>query len=118
VSSTISGEAARLELMPTELHLPTIKSMRATIAAQSDKQGWPAAGLLASLAEHEIADRSRRRIERHLAEARLPIGKTFDSFEFEAVPVVSNPRRRSWRSLPATAGCRRILTKMAAAVAS
>jgi DNA replication protein DnaC len=33
--------------------------------------------------------RSRRRIERHLAEARLPIGKTFDSFDFEAAPVVS-----------------------------
>src|ERR1700730_16974979 len=75
--------------MLTELRLPTIKSMWAAIAAQSDKQGWPAAGLLASLAEHEIADRSRRRIERHLAEARLPIGKTFDSFDFEAVPVVS-----------------------------
>jgi DNA replication protein DnaC len=31
----------------------------------------------------------RRRIERHLAEARLPIDKTFDSFDFEAVPIVS-----------------------------
>src|SRR5580693_8546189 len=29
------------------------------------------------------------RIERHLAEARLPIGKTLSSFEFEAVPMVS-----------------------------
>jgi DNA replication protein DnaC len=89
MSSTISGEAARLELMLTELRLPTIKSMWAAIAAQSDKEGWPAARVLAALAEHEIADRSRRRIERHLAEARLPIGKTFDSFDFEAVPVVS-----------------------------
>jgi IstB-like ATP binding protein len=43
----------------------------------------------ATLAEHEMAERSRRRIERHLAEARLPIGKTFDNFDFEAVPVVS-----------------------------
>jgi len=41
------------------------------------------------LAEHEIAERSRRRIERHLADARLPVGKTFDSFDFNAVPVVS-----------------------------
>jgi len=48
-----------------------------------------AARLLAALAEHEVAERSRRRIERHLAEARLPVGKTFDSFDFEAVPVVS-----------------------------
>jgi hypothetical protein len=32
---------------------------------------------------------SRRRIERHLAEARLPPGKTIDTFDFEAVPVIS-----------------------------
>jgi DNA replication protein DnaC len=89
MSSSISVDAARLELMLTELRLPTIKSMWAAVAAQSDKEGWPAARLLAALAEHEVADRSRRRIERHLAEARLPIGKTFDSFDFEAVPVIS-----------------------------
>jgi hypothetical protein len=28
--------------------------------AISDKEGWPAARLLAALAEHEIAERSRR----------------------------------------------------------
>ena len=36
-----------------------------------------------------MAERTRRRIERHLTEARLPPGKTIDSFDFEAVPVVS-----------------------------
>jgi DNA replication protein DnaC len=41
------------------------------------------------LAEQEIADRGRRRIERHLAEARLPAGKTLASFDFEAVPMIS-----------------------------
>ena len=58
-------------------------------AAQADKEGWPAARFLAVLAEHEMAERSRRRIERHLAEAQLPPGKTLDTFDFEAVPVVS-----------------------------
>ena len=29
------------------------------------------------------------RIERHLAEARLPPGKSLDSFDFDAVPMVS-----------------------------
>ena len=37
----------------------------------------------------EIADRGRRRIERHLAGAKLPTGKTFDTFDFNAVPMVS-----------------------------
>jgi DNA replication protein DnaC len=56
---------------------------------QYDKEGWPAARFLAALAEHAIADRGRRRIECHLAEARLPVGKTLDSFDFDAVPMVS-----------------------------
>jgi DNA replication protein DnaC len=59
------------------------------LAEQSGKEGWPAARFLAALAEHEIADRGRRRIERHLAEARLPVGRTLASFDFEVVPMVS-----------------------------
>src|SRR4029077_6199706 len=82
-------DAARVELILTELRLPTVKSVWADLAAQADKEGWPAARFLAALAEHEMAERARRRIERHLAEARLPPGKTLDTFDFEAVPVVS-----------------------------
>jgi hypothetical protein len=36
-----------------------------------------------------VAERSRRRIERHLAQACLPVGKTLATFDFEAVPMVS-----------------------------
>ena len=43
----------------------------------------------AFLAEHEMADRSRRRISRHLAGSDLPDGKTVEAFEFELVPMVS-----------------------------
>jgi DNA replication protein DnaC len=82
-------DAARLALLLAELRLPAVKQVRADLAAQADKEGWPAARFLAALAEHEMAERSRRRIERHLAEARLPPGKTLDTFDFEAVPVVS-----------------------------
>src|SRR5215210_3294471 len=82
-------DAARIELLLADLRLPAIKLMWAKLAGQSDKEGWPAARFLAALAEHEIADRGRRRIERHLAEARLPVGKTIDSFDFDAVPMIS-----------------------------
>jgi DNA replication protein DnaC len=83
------ADAARVELFLADLRLPAIKQLWATLAEQSDKEGWPAARFLAALAEHEIADRARRRIERHLAEARLPVGKTLDSFDFDAVPMIS-----------------------------
>ena len=82
-------DAARLELLLTDLRLPGIKLMWARLAEQSDKQGWPAARFLAALAEHELVDRDRRRVERHLAEARLPVGKTLATFDFAAVPMVS-----------------------------
>ena len=82
-------DTARLALLLAELRLPAVKLVWADLAAQADKEGWPAARFLAVLAEHEIAERSRRRIERHLAEAKLPPGKTLGTFDFEAVPVVS-----------------------------
>src|SRR6478672_10198219 len=82
-------DAARVELFLADLRLPAIKQVWATLAEQSDKEGWPASRFLVALAEHEIADRGRRRIERHLAGAKLPTGKTFDTFDFNAVPMVS-----------------------------
>ena len=89
MTTTNTVDAARVELLLSELRLPGIKLRWATLATQSDKEGWPAARFLAALAEHEVADRSCRRMERHLAEARLPAGKTLATFDFEAVPMVS-----------------------------
>jgi DNA replication protein DnaC len=89
MKTTDPVDAARLALLLAELRLPAVKQVWSDLAAQADKEGWPAARFLAALAEHEMAERSRRRIERHLAAARLPPGKTLDTFDFEAVPVVS-----------------------------
>lgn len=89
MKTTDPVDTAPLALLLAELRLPAVKLVWADLAAQADKEGWPAARFLAVLAEHEIAERSRRRIERHLTEAKLPPGKTIDTFDFEAVPVVS-----------------------------
>jgi len=80
---------ARLSLLLTELRLPTIKSLYPRFTEQADKEGWPSARLLATLTEHEVAERAQRRIARHLADARLPPGKTLDNFDFNVVPMVS-----------------------------
>jgi DNA replication protein DnaC len=84
-----SIDSARLTLLLNDLRLPAIKQGWSAFAERADKEGWPAARFLASLAEHEIAERDRRRIERHLVEARLLPGKTLDSFAFEVVPMIS-----------------------------
>ena len=82
-------DEARLGLMLNELRLPTIKTLWPRFAETADREGWPAARFLAAIAEHELAERANRRIERHLAEAHLPPGKTLDGFAFEAVPMIS-----------------------------
>jgi len=89
MSTANTVDTARLNLLLNELRLPAIKVLWPQFAEKSDKEGWPAARFLATIAEHEIAERGRRRVERHLLEARLPAGKTFDNFDFEAVPMIS-----------------------------
>ncbi len=87
--SKVAVDTARLPLLLHELRLPAIGRLWQDIAARADKEGWPAARFLSALAELEVAERARRRIERHLAESRLPPGKTLDSFDFAAVPMLS-----------------------------
>ncbi|MEE8122929.1 MAG: IS21-like element helper ATPase IstB [Alphaproteobacteria bacterium] len=89
MTATNSIDPAKLTLLLNELRLPAIKHMWPQFAERADKEGWPAARFLAAMAEHELAERSRRRIERHLAEARLLPGKTLDTFQFAAVPMIS-----------------------------
>ena len=87
MSTTI--DASRLTLLLNELRLPAIKHLWQQFAERSDKEGWPAARFLMALAEHEVAERDRRRIERHLGKAKLPADKILDNFDFTAVPMIS-----------------------------
>jgi DNA replication protein DnaC len=89
MKTTSPADAARIALQLSELRLPTMKLMWSKLAEEADKEGWPAARLLAALTELEIAERARRRYERNLAESQLPKGKTFATFNFERVPMIS-----------------------------
>lgn len=85
----IAVDTAKLPTLLTALRLPTVARLWPDFCARADKEGWPAARLLAALAELELAEREQRRIQRHLAEARLPAGKTLDGFDFTLVPSLS-----------------------------
>ncbi len=89
MKATDKIDAARIDLLLSELRLPGIKLIWAALATTADKEGWAAARFLAALAEQEMVERNRRRFERHLEEARLPPGKTLDTFDFTAVPMIS-----------------------------
>ena len=81
-------DATRITLALNELRLPAIKALWPRFAEQADKEGWRAARLLSALVEHELAERDRRRVERHIVQARLLPGKTLDTFDFTAVPAL------------------------------
>ena len=87
--SGVKITAGRLDLMLTELRLPTIKRLATDLCAQSDREGWPGHRLLEALVEHEITERETRRIDRHRIDSCLPPDKRLSSFEFAAVPSVS-----------------------------
>jgi hypothetical protein len=78
MSDSITVDAARLPLLLGELRLPTVAKLWQTFTERADREGWPSARLLATLAEFELAERAQRRVQRHLLEARLPSGKTLD----------------------------------------
>lgn len=84
-----SYEPGRIALMVNELRLPTIARLWPEFAERSDKEGWPATRFLAALVEHELAERAKRRIERHRAESQLDPTKTLATFDFSAVPMLS-----------------------------
>jgi DNA replication protein DnaC len=81
---TASTDIAVLPTLLTALRLPSIARNWKRLTDTADREGWPAAKLLATLFEIEVADRTTRRIQRHLAESDLPTGKTFAVFDFTA----------------------------------
>lgn len=87
--TAVTYAPARTALMLTELRLPTIGRLWQEFAERADKEGWPATRLLGALLEHELAERAKRRIERHRSESQLDPTKTLTSFEFAEVPMLS-----------------------------
>lgn len=83
--------AAVLPALVTSLRLPSVARHWKAITDTADREGWPASRVLATLFELELAERVQRRLHRHHAEADLPPGKTFATFEFNVVPGIRKP---------------------------
>jgi DNA replication protein DnaC len=92
MSDTPTVDTARLPVLLSQLRLPTVALLWPALTETADRESWPAAKTLAALMEHEVAERARRRTARHLLEARLPVGKTLDRFDFAAVSSISKAR--------------------------
>jgi len=71
----------RMTACLTQLHLPAFAEHYASQAALAANEGWPYDRYLLGLCELQLAERDERRVQRLMAEARLPREKTLDTFD-------------------------------------
>lgn len=72
-----------LSLHLRELRLPTILKEFSVIARQCEKDKPPYEQYLASLLQVEITERRRKKSQRLLREAKLPVDKDLEDFDFD-----------------------------------
>lgn len=71
------------------LRLPTFLREYDKVARQSAQEGVDYARFLLRLTELELLDRERRATERRIQQARFPVVKSLDSFDFLAIPSLN-----------------------------
>jgi DNA replication protein DnaC len=106
-----------LPAMFTALRLPSFLRHWQKLAERADAEGWPAARLLAALADIELAERDARRVQRHLNQSGLPGGKTLATFDFKAIPSMPRARIKALAAgdWPLTVGSKPALTSLPSA---
>jgi DNA replication protein DnaC len=75
-----------------ELRLPTILREYDKVARQCAVEQVDYARYLLRITELELLDRERRATERRIRQARFPVVKTMDGFDFLAMPSVNSKR--------------------------
>ena len=85
------AEAPRilLEHHLKRLKLPTFLREYEKLARQCAAEGLDHVQFLARLVELELIDRERRLIERRIKQARFPVVKQLESFDFKAIPALN-----------------------------
>ena len=81
--------AVLLEHHLKQLRLPAMRQQYGSQAQVCAKQKADYPSYLLRLTELELADRQKRAMERRIKQARFPILKTLDSFEFSAQPSLN-----------------------------
>ncbi len=85
------AEAPRilLEHHLKRLKLPTFLREYEKLARQCTAEGLDHVRFLARLVELEMIDRERRLVERRIRQARFPVVKQLESFDFKAIPALN-----------------------------
>jgi DNA replication protein DnaC len=78
-----------LEHYLKQLRLPTILREYASVAAACAKDRCDLPTYLLRLVERELIDREKRAAQRRIKDARFPLIKTLDTFDFKAQPSIN-----------------------------
>ena len=76
-----------LPILLRSLRLPTFTAIYQDTATRAAREGWSFERYLHDLAEQEMQDRQRRKIERVMKQSGLPVYKTLDTLKMEHLPV-------------------------------
>jgi len=79
---------ALIEAHAVELKLPTVKRRFRAMAEEAAREQQSAVAYLGALLEAEVAERSERRERRRLVEARFPVMKSLEEFNFSENPNI------------------------------
>ena len=71
------------------LKLPTFQREYQKLARLCATEGVDHVGYLFRLAEREMIERDRRKVERRIKAAKFPVVKSLDSFDFSAIPKLN-----------------------------
>jgi DNA replication protein DnaC len=74
-----------------QLKLPTFLREYEKVAAEAAREGLDHVRFLLRLVELELIDRERRMVERRIRAAQFPAVKSFDTFDFTAIPSLNKP---------------------------
>lgn len=80
--------AATLPLLLKQLGLPMMYRHYESKAEEAVTEHWSHMEYLSVLSDLEVTSRRQKRIQRHIKESRLPVGKTLDTFDFSATKSI------------------------------
>ena len=89
VAQTADTPQLLLEYHLKQLRLPTFLREYDKVARQCAVEQADYPGYLLRMAELELLERERRAIERRIRQAKFPVVKTMDSFDFLAIPSLN-----------------------------
>jgi len=82
----------RLPILLRQLRLPTVAAHYRKLAQEAAQTGQPYEAYLLTLAEQEVNQREINRRKRRVREARFPVLRTLDEFDFAAIPSLNRTK--------------------------